>query len=169
MGKQNKKAMTDQEEKIDKFHRYFGVEFNNAIYPLSEKENLTDVEKEKMIQTAHAAIIHWQSFSKSTIANTIRGYYTLTKAYIAVGEITNALKYANLNLKLTFENEDKLCDWDIAYVYEITARVYAMDNNKADFDKYYALAKKQESIIKDPEDLKYFSMDFNGGNWFGFA
>ena len=153
---------------IDNAHRYFGVSFNNAIFKMVENTNMTEVEKEEVIQTAHAAVLHWQKFSKSTIANSQRGYYMLAKAYIAVGEKENALKYANICFSITQKNENELFDWDLAYAYEIKARVAAMINNKLDFEKFNLLTKKQEAKIKNPEDLKYFSIDFNGGNWFGY-
>jgi hypothetical protein len=152
-----------------KYTGIFGVEFNNAIFGFVEKENLTDIEKKEMIQSAHAAVLHWQKFSKSTIANSQRGYYMLAKAYVKAREKENALKYANLCFEITTKNEDKLLDWDLAYAYEMKARTAAMNNDKETFKKFYKMAKEQEVIIKDPEDLKYFSLDFKDGDWFRFA
>lgn len=154
---------------LDEAHRFFGVEFNNAIFGFAEKENLTDSEKEEMIQTAHAAVLHWQKFSKSTIANSQRGYYMLAKAYVKAEEKENALKYTNLCYDITTKNEDQLFDWDLAYAYEMKARVAAMHNDKETFEQFYKMAQEQEAKIKDPGDLKYFSMDFKGGNWFNFV
>lgn len=157
----------DKKKEIDKFHRYFGVEFNNAIYKLTAKKDFTEIEKEEIISTAHAAVLHWQKFSDSTMANSVRGYYTVSKAYIVVDEKENALKYANLCLKLAQENKEVLADWDFAYAYEIMARASAMNNNKTDFEKYILKAKNHE--IKDPEDLKYVKIERDSGNWFGFT
>ena len=154
---------------LDEVHRYFGVEFNNAIFGFVEKENLSELEKEEMLQTAHAAVLHWQKFSKSTIANSQRGYYMVAKAFVKAGEKENALKYANLCFEITSKNENKLFDWDFAYAYEMKARTAAMNNDKETFEKFYKMAKEQEAIIKNPEDLKYFSLDFKGGDWFNFA
>lgn len=154
---------------LDEAHRFFGVEYNNAIFGLADKESLSAVEKEEMIQTAHAAVLHWQKFSGSTIANSQRGYYMVAKAYVKAGEKENALKYANLCFEITNKNEEKLFDWDLAYAYEIKARTAAMNNNKETFNKFYTMAKEQEAKIKDPADLKYFAMDFKGGNWFNFV
>lgn len=154
---------------IDELHRYFGVEFNNAIFGFAEKEHLSEEEKEEMIQTAHAAVLHWQKFSNATIANSQRGYYMVAKAYVKAGEKENALKYANLCFEITSKNGDELQDWDFAYAYEMKARTAAMNNDKETFEKFYTKAKEQEAKIKDPGDLKYFSQDFKGGNWFNFA
>jgi hypothetical protein len=95
-----------------------------------------------MIQTAHAAVLHWQKFSKSTIANSQRGYYMLAKAYVKAREKENALKYANLCFEITTKNEDKLLDWDLAYAYEMKARTAAMNNDKETFKKFYKMAKE---------------------------
>ena len=161
--------MTEEKKyTLDNAHHYFGIEFNNAIFGFADKKSLTDLEKEEMIQTAHSAVLHWQKFSKSTIANSQRGYYMVAKAYVKAGEKENALKYAKLCYKITQENKSELLDWDFAYAYEIMARTAAMNNDKTNFEKFYKKTKGQELKIKDPEDLKYFSMDFEGGDWFGF-
>lgn len=152
---------------LDEAHRYFAIEFNNAIFGLAEKPTLTALEKEEIIQKAHSAVLHWQKFSKSTIANSQRGYYMVAKAYVAVGETENALKYSKLCYDITCKNEDKLFDWDLAYAFEIMARTFAMNNDTKNFKKFYKKAQQQELKIKDQGDLKYFSSDFKSGNWFG--
>lgn len=153
---------------IDEAHRFFGVEFNNAIFTLAEKKELSALEKEEIIQTSHAAVLHWQKFSKSSMVNSQRGYYMLAKAYVVAGEKENALKYAKLCFKITKEFSEELLDFDFGYAYEMMARTSAMNNNKEDFDNFYKKMKNQEAQIKDPKDLEYFLIDVNGGNWFGF-
>lgn len=154
---------------VDDAQRFFGIEFNNTVFKLAEKETLSTQEKEEIIQTAHASVLHWQKFSKSTIANSQRGYYMVAKAYVAVGENENALKYAKICYELTQKYSKELYDWDLAYSYEMMARTAAMNNDKANFDLFYKKAKEQELKIKDKGDLKYFSTDFAGGKWFGFV
>jgi len=151
----------------DQAHRFFGVEFNNAIFGLAEKESLTAQEKEKIIQLAHAALLHWQNFSGTKIVNTQRGLYMIAKAYVAAGEKINALKYAELCFKTTFENESEMADFDIGYAYEMMGRTAAMNGKKADFEKYHKLAVAQLENIEKEGDLKYYKMDLEGGNWFG--
>jgi len=153
---------------VDDAQRFFGIEFNNTVFKLAEKETLSTLEKEEIIQTAHASVLHWQKFPKSTIANSQRGYYMVAKAYVVVGEKENALKYAKLCYEITQENSNELFDWDLAYSYEMMARTAAMNNDKASFDLFYKKTKEQELRIKDKGDLKYFSADFAGGNWFNF-
>ena len=160
-----------EEEKkytLDNAHQYFGIEFNNAIWGLAEKESLTDLEKEQIIQTAHASVLHWQNFSKATIAKSQRGYYMVAKVYVKVGEVENALKYAKLCNQITENNEKELLDFDLAYSYEMMARTAAMNGDKINYEKFYKKTQEQEAKIKDPGDLKYFSADFKGGNWYGF-
>ena len=153
----------------DQAHRFFAVEFNNAIFGLAEKETLTDEEKQNIIQLGHAALLHWQKFSGAKIVNTQRGLYMIAKAYVAAGEKEHALKYANLCYKITFENESEMADFDFGYAYEMKARTAAMLGNKADFESYYAKALAQKANITQEGDLKYYAQDLEGGNWFGMA
>jgi len=150
----------------DQAHRFFGVEFNNAIFALAEKETLTEEEKERIIQLGHAALLHWQKFSGTKIVNTQRGLYMIAKAYVAAGEKENALKYAKICFKTTFENESEMADFDIGYAYEMMARTAAMCGDKANFETYYAKALAQKENIKLEGDLKYYAHDLEGGNWF---
>lgn len=153
----------------DQAHRFFAVEFNNKIFALAEKESLTETDKERIIQLGHAALLHWQKFSGAKIVNTQRGLYMIAKAYVAAGEKENAIKYARMCFKTTFENESEMADFDIGYAYEMMARTAAMNNDKANFDKYYKLALTQKDKIKKEEDLKYYVQDLEGGNWFGMS
>lgn len=152
----------------DQAHRFFGVTFNNAIFELAEKEALTEEEKEYIIQLGHASLLHWQNYSETKIVNKQRGQYMIAKAYVAAGEKENALKYAKMCFKTTFENEVEMQDFDIGYAYEMMARTAAMHANKADFEKYHEQATAQMQLISDEGDLKYYKLDLEGGNWFGF-
>lgn len=151
----------------DQAHRFFAVEFNNTIFGLAEKESLTEEEKERIIQLGHAALLHWQKFSSSKIVNTQRGFYMIAKAYVVAGEKENALKYAKMCFKTTFENESEMADFDIGYAYEMMARTAAMNSNRTEFEKYYKLALAQKENISKEGDLKYYVLDLEGGNWFG--
>lgn len=158
--------MKPYEEKIDKTLHLLAVDFNSSIWKLLAKKTLDANEKERVIQLAHASLLHWQLCSKGKIVNTQRGYYMIAKAYIATGEKENALKYAQLCYDCTFANENQMQDFDIGYAYEIIARAAAMNGQKELFTENYAKAKAQINVIENEGDVKYFKADVEGGNWF---
>ena len=59
-------------------------------------------------------------------------------------------------------------DFDIAFAYEGLARAYAINGHMEETDKYYKMAKKAGSQIKNREDKNIFDNDLDHGPWFGF-
>ena len=153
----------------DEAHRYFGVEFNNRVFALGDKEQLTKEEALEIVNTAHASLLHWQKYSKYEKVNTQRGLYMITKAYVKVKNLDNAMHFGLLCIDFTREYKGEMQDFDLFYAKEIMARVYALKGDKTTFQRYYTAAKERLSEIKNPEDLKWAKKDFESGDWFGMA
>ena len=128
--------MKKKEYTIDAAHRFFGVEFNNKIFQLAEKQNLSDDEKTEIVSLAHASYIHWLNYSGHKIVNTQRALYMIAKAYITIQDQSNSMIYALKCLECTKSFINEMEDFDIAYSHEIMARAAALNTNKILFNKH---------------------------------
>ncbi len=159
--------MADQTYTIDQAHRYFGVTYNNAIFPIITQENPSLEDQSKAISLAHAALLHWEAHSGSKIVNKQRGLYMIAKAYISANDALNARRYAQQCFDITQAHAPEMKDFDHAYAHEVMARVEALAGNKEAFENYYQQATKLGNELSDPEDQKIFQGDMKSSNWFG--
>ncbi|HMQ80737.1 MAG TPA: hypothetical protein PKE39_10035 [Ignavibacteria bacterium] len=152
---------------IDKAHRWFGVEFNNAIFPLLEKENRTDEETQQMIQMAFASTLHWSRFSGCKIENRARGENMIATVLTYAGMKDASIFYAKRNHDIVFSNLDGVADFDISYALMIMARAYALNERFAEAEQFYQQCLDSIDEIKDEEDKKIVQSDLNNGPWYG--
>ncbi|MGB1247847.1 MAG: hypothetical protein ACPG4Z_03115 [Chitinophagales bacterium] len=143
----------------DQAHRFFGAKYNNEIFALYEKETLTKYERERIIHLGHASLLHWQDFSGHKMVNTQRGLYMIAKAYLKADEKENAMKYAQECHQLTFEQQNEMADFDLAYASEIMMRVNLLLGNENDAKKYKKDLVDYSAKIKNEEDLKWMKKD----------
>lgn len=151
----------------DTAHRWFGIEFNNGIFPLLEKQDRTEEETEIMIAMAFASMLHLSSYSKHTIANRARGENMIATALTYAERKEAALHHAKRNYEIIFKNKNDMADFDITYTLMVMARSHALNGDMANAKKYYDECVKSIEDIKDPEDKKICVSDFNSGPWFG--
>lgn len=152
---------------IDKAHRWFGVEFNNGIFPLLEKPGRTDEETEEMIAMAYASTLHWNKYSGHRMANTARGENMISTALTYAGRKESALHHAKRNYDIVFNNRSEMADFDISYALMVMARVHALIGETEKAKSYFDECVKSIEEIKDPEDKKWVVNDFNSGPWYG--
>ena len=143
----------------------FAKTFTTQVWELLQQPHRTQVEDELMVHTAHAACFHWMR-SGSGLHHQ-RAEWLLAHVYTMLGMTDMALKYAVRCSELTLEFSDLMKDFDRAYAYEALARANALAGKRAEALKYFDLAEQAGQEIKDKEDLKIFSEDFNSGDWFG--
>ena len=148
-------------------HHWFGVEYNNAIFPLLEKADRTDEETERMIQMAFASTLHWNSYSGCTIANRARGENMIAAVLTNSGRKEAAIFYAKRNHDIVFANLDSVADFDISYALMVMARAYALNEKFAEAEQYYQQCLDSIDEIKDSEDRKIVVNDLNSGPWYG--
>jgi hypothetical protein len=144
-------------------HRKFAVDLFNRTWELIEKKDRSDEETELMIHAAHASCYHWSVVG--TAKNRQAGEWQIARVYCLVKRPEAALHHARVCLQLTEANDIK--DFDLAFAYEAMARASALNGNRADFAKYYALAEQAAAGIVKPGDRDYFLSDLKGGDWFG--
>jgi len=156
----SEKAM-DKEYMIQECHKWFAVELNILTWNLLEKEARTEEEDETMIHAAHASCYHWGIVG--TAVNLQRGEWLISRVYAVLNRPEPALYHAKKCLELTVKYNFE--DFDLAYAYEAIARAYASASEKAEFEKYYSLAKEAGEKIKEKEDRDLFFSDFESEPW----
>lgn len=154
----------DEEDRytLEESHKKFAMEFFNQIWPLLEKKERTEEEKENMINAAHASLFHWKHIGKPI--NEQRGEWMVSHVYAVLGMADSALLHAKKCCKLTEEN--KFEDFDLAYSYEGLARAFAASGNKSEFEKYHKLAKEAGGKIEKKENRELFLNDLKSEPWF---
>jgi tetratricopeptide (TPR) repeat protein len=141
-------------------HRWFAAEFNNRAWALVEQQNRTAEEATEMIQSAHAAALHWQAVG--TPLNAQRAESLLATAYLKLGQGESALVHALRGLALGETNGSAQTPFDRAVTLAAAAKAYNLvgqgaaalplimqalaeadtlaDDERALFDKLYAEA-----------------------------
>jgi hypothetical protein len=139
------------------------VDLFNRTWELLEKPDRTPEETELMINCVHASCYHWSVVG--TALHRERGEQMIGKLYSLLNRPEAALHHARLCLELAEANGFK--DWDIAFAYETMARASATAGNRADFEKYHALARNSAELIKEKGDRDYFLAELEKGPWYG--
>lgn len=147
------------------WRRKFAFETNHLVWDLLAKGDRTAQEDEKMIHAAHTSRFHWGEIG--TPVNLTRGDWMISHVYVVLNQPQMALHYAQSCLEIC--QEHAIGDFDIAYAYEAMARAFAALGQKADSQKYLALAQEAGEHIQniEPEDKDIFFGDFEAGPWFG--
>ncbi|MEO8514406.1 MAG: hypothetical protein ABI543_12670 [Ignavibacteria bacterium] len=133
---------------LDKAHYWFGVEFNNSIFPILEKTGRTDEETEKMISMAYASTLHWCSYSNHNIMNNARGENMIATTLTYAGRKESAIHHAKRNYDIVFSNKDEVADFDISYALMVMARANALNKNMPEAKKYYDECRESIENIK---------------------
>ena len=152
---------------LDEAHRYFGVEFNNAVFALEQVTDMGEDEKLEIVAAAHASLLHWQKFSGHKPANTQRGLYMIAKAYVKVEDKLKALEFAQKCYDFCQEHKADMEDFDIAYSHEILARAGALNESKSLFQMHFDIVQKLIPSIAKEGDREWLEKDVKGGEWFG--
>lgn len=121
----------------DTAHRWFGVEYNNTVFPLLEKEFRTDEETEKIIAMTYSSAIHRSSYSIHTAANLAGGEYMISAANAYAGRKDAALHHARRCYEITHKNKNEMTDFDFSYANMANARAFALNGDLESVKKYY--------------------------------
>ena len=143
----------------------FAKNINSQVWELLQQPQRTRVEDELLVHAAHASCYHW--LRNGSELHHQRAEWLLAHVYTVLKMPSLALKYAARCNELTQEFMSLMRDFDRAYAFEALARANALAGNRVEALKYIDLAEKASHEIQDNEDLKIFSEDFKGGDWFG--
>jgi hypothetical protein len=158
---------TKPEFDTDNAHLWFGVEFNNGIFPLLDKVDRTEEETEKMISMAYASTLHWTNYSKHTVANRARGENMIATALTYAGRKEAAIHHAQRNYEIVFNNINDVSDFDISYALMVMARSLALIGDLEKAKNFFNRCVESMKNINDAEDKQIVESDFNSGPWYG--
>ena len=118
-------------------HRHFSAACFNGVWELIDKPDRSPDEDRKMVSMCHASLYHWQQRPDCTSRSLSIGYWQLSRVYALLGQADNARQYAQLCLTHS-RNEEPFY---LGYAYEALARTEAIAGNRAEAEKYLALAR----------------------------
>ena len=158
------KTMTEEPKMTaTEFHKQMAVDLFNATWDLVDKKDRTPEDDEMMLLRIYASTYHWSVVGGHE--NMDRGNQMISHVYALLGRGEPALYHAQRALAVIVKYS--IGDWDAAFVYEAMARAYAVLGNKAEFEKYYQIAKDAGEKIKEKGDRDYFYEALEQGPWYG--
>lgn len=154
---------------VEKGHRWFAVEWNNAAWDALEADGLDEAQKLAALHEGHGSVAHWRQVGNEV--NWVRGLCLLVNVEASFGSSTSALRISELcEAKSTEVNG--LADWDIAFIADASARAAAAawddeqrrdqpDAHRVEGLKVLAQQRWQRAhefgeAIADEEDRKFF-------------
>ncbi|QDU36621.1 hypothetical protein Mal4_09080 [Maioricimonas rarisocia] len=144
------------ESDLQKWHRYFAVEFNNRAWNLTSQER-TKTDDREMLDCAHAAALHWDA--AGTELNRMRAMLLLAEVHAQLGSGPSAQAYAG-KVREYFANRDT-DDWELATVYAVCAHAaYAARDNEGHRTAYAEAAAALERVA-DPDDRSVVQETFD--------
>lgn len=143
----------DQDE-INKWHRYFGVEGNNRAWDLASKAQRTAAEDQEMLNLAYTAAYHWSKVGKPV--NDARADVTLAHVHALLKHGELALKYAQRSLAFCEQHPNEREDWDLAFAHMEMAHAAAALGDPHLHAQHYAEARRLGQGIAEEEDRKVF-------------
>ncbi len=133
-----------------KHSRFFAMVTNNESWRMSEQD-LTDIDKEILLEKAFASLYHWRV--SGTERNVYLAYIIVSRALSINTTGEKALEYG-LKALSYFENDKEV--WISAFANLIVANAYGVLGKKRNFNKYYKAADALASQLT-PEEMKFFN------------
>lgn len=130
-------------------HQQLGAELFNQSWELLLKTDRSPEDEALPVNTVHASLWHWRQLGPPL--NFLRGEWMICHVY-------NILR---------LKDGIQPTDWDLAYCYEVLARVMALHGNRGEIERYHALALEAGKDIREVGDRKQFEADLNDEYWFG--
>jgi hypothetical protein len=152
--------MTEQTKyTLEDANRYFAIACNNRIWKLLEQKERTEDENEKIINLAHASLLHWSESPHCKKVNLQRGEYMIALAYIHAGRPQQALYYAERCERITESDIPENEDFDLPHSYLLMAMALSLNNLKAKAAEYLKKARKLGEAIANEKDKSIFESD----------
>ena len=136
------------------WHRRQGVEANNAVHGLLERER-TPEDDEDLLRHAYAAAYHWQRATGAKPENEARASYMVARALVATGQAERGLVSADHVLAVCAEHG--IADFDLAYGHEVRSRALSTLGRTDEAAQEAELARAVP--IADPEDATIVEHD----------
>jgi tetratricopeptide (TPR) repeat protein len=138
-------------------HQHFSKHCFNRAWDLIDKSQRTPEDNEQLIHLAHASLWHWSERPDCTGKNLSIGYWQLSRIYALAGEGASALKYAQICLEKTPEEDSFL----LGYAHEALARAEKIQGNEAKAKDHLSEALRLAETIDDAESQQMLLNDLN--------
>jgi len=146
-------------------HLEFAKRTNHRVWELLDKSTRTAEEEEELVFAANASLYHWTQAGGAVESQ--RGHWLLSRVYVVLGRVQDALELAQKCQKITESNPDDMEDFDLAFAREALARSYALAGDIKQANKHLREAEILGQAIKDAKDQEIFLGDLNSGDWYG--
>ena len=140
-------------EDLQQWHRFFGVECNNAAWQMTLDAASTRDNK-AMLNAAHASVYHW--LHVGTELNKMRGYALLAHVHAFCGHGATALDYINEVYAYFTQNETE--SWEHAFTHMIRAQAAHAAGDRDLHIRAYATAKDIIDGMPEGEDKEIVMM-----------
>jgi len=155
----------DKQYTLTEAHQEFAKRTNHRVWELLEKPTRTAEEEKELVITANASLYHWTQAGGAVESQ--RGHWLLSRVYVVLGRVQDALAQALKCSSITESNPDEMVDFDLAYAREALARSYALAGDFKQADEHLKAAEILGQAIKDAKDQEIFLGDLNSGDWYG--
>jgi hypothetical protein len=151
---------------LDEANNLFAKRYNGACWSLLEKADRTAEEAVRMINLAHASLLHWEENKEATPANWQRGEWLISTAYAFAEKGEPALYHAKRCLDHTDRYPESMIGFDFAYAYMAMARASAMTGSEKEAKEWLAKMVDAAGGTKNEVDERIFIGDLQAGNWY---
>lgn len=138
-------------------HRRLGAGLYNYTWTLMEKDDRSPDETDQMIHAVHASAFHWRQIGNA--ANRSRSEWICSRVYSVLGQAEPALWHARRCLDLVEAGGEGFEDWERGSALEAVARASAVAGDRAESDRYRALAQAELPKIAEADDREVLEKD----------
>ena len=121
---------------LEKAHRWFAIQWNNAAWDALEADGLDEEAQLAALHRGHASVAHWREVGNKV--NWVRGLCLLANIEAAFGSSSSAVRLSELCLTKA-DGLEGLEDWDHAFNADAAARAAAA-----------ALDEESQRAVPDP-------------------
>lgn len=129
-------------------HRQLAVAAYNRAWELIDQPQRTDTERHAMLHAAFASRYHWEFIGGDE--ERAVGDWQIARVAGLAGLPQLALRYAQSAVDIALEHG--WSGWRLASAYEGMARAHSVAGDRAERDRYVALAEEELATICDAED-----------------
>lgn len=139
---------------IKQWTRWFAIEHNNRAWELAEFPERSAELTREMLDTAHAAALHWSRVGTS--AHALRADQLLAWVYALAGDAPRAGGYAEVCRSAIAADPEGLSDWDKTFQTLVDAIVAQAAGDVDGHNAAAERARAARAALTDPPDITIF-------------
>ncbi len=150
---------------LNEAHSFFARNYNGLCWSYLAKDERSADETAKMVNFAHASLLHWSESKECSPANLQRGEFLISLAYAYANRGELAYYHAKRCLDLTFAHPGSMMTFDLAYAYMAMARASALIGSEKEAKEYLSKMVEAPPRIPNSKDKEIFIGDLGAGPW----